>query len=132
MPPICPNKASFTAQMKSGTAPSPRLYLLTPQVESAMLSTGFADLGEAVRAADVAAVMLRLPDTDERTIINVAKRIATPVQEAGAALILDGRPDIVARAGADGAHLAGIGALMAALPRLKPNYMAGAGALRSR
>ena len=100
--------------------------------EPAALSDELAGLGAAVRAADVAAVLLRLRDTDERAMINLAKRIAPPVQAAGAALILDGRPDIVARAGADGSHLAGTEALEAALARLKPNYVAGAGGLRSR
>jgi len=119
--------------MKPRPAPTPRLYLLTPQVgEPAALSRELAGLGEAMRSADVAAVLLRLHDTDERSLINLAKRIAPPVQEAGAALILDGRPGIVARAGADGAHLAGTQALEAALPRLKPNFVAGAGGLRSR
>jgi thiamine-phosphate pyrophosphorylase len=54
------------------------------------------------------------------------------VQAAGAALLLDGRPAIVARAGADGAHLASPDALQAALPMLKPNFIAGAGGLHSR
>ena len=89
-------------------------------------------LAEALRAVDVAAVLLRLPDADERGLINLVKAIAPGVQDAGAALLLDGRPDIVARAGADGAHLAGPEALKAALPRLKPNHIAGAGGLHSR
>jgi thiamine-phosphate pyrophosphorylase len=111
----------------------PRLYLVTPKVgEAAALSGARVNLSEAVRAAGIAAVLLRLNETDERTMIELAKQIARPVQEAGAALIIDGRPDIVARAGADGAHLAGIEALAAALPRLKPNYIAGAGVLHSR
>ncbi|MBO0753399.1 MAG: thiamine phosphate synthase, partial [Bradyrhizobiaceae bacterium] len=41
-------------------------------------------------------------------------------------------PAIAARAGADGAHLAGPDALRAAVSSLKPRLIAGAGALRSR
>ena len=45
--------------------PIPRLYLVTPPVEDA---TAMArELSEAIAAADVAAVLLRLPAGDERT-----------------------------------------------------------------
>jgi thiamine-phosphate pyrophosphorylase len=54
------------------------------------------------------------------------------VQERGVALLLDGHPDIVARADADGAHLTGIDAFIAALDRLKPDRIAGAGGLKTR
>jgi thiamine-phosphate pyrophosphorylase len=50
----------------------------------------------------------------------------------GAAVLVNGRPDIVARGGADGAHLAGPDAVKAAVRTLKPNYIAGAGGLISR
>ena len=69
---------------------------------------------------------------DERTLINRVKAIAAVVQRRDIALLLDGRPEIVARAGADGAHLTGIEALRAALPTLKPDRIAGAGGLHSR
>jgi len=54
------------------------------------------------------------------------------VQRRDVALLLDNRPELVAKAGADGAHLTGIAALTAALPKLKPERIAGAGGLRSR
>src|SRR5262249_43304542 len=44
----------------------------------------------------------------------------------------DGYPDLAARAGADGAHLSGIDAFMAALATLKPARIAGCGRLASR
>ena len=71
-------------------------------------------------------------DSDERTLVNRAKAIAAVVQRRDIALLLDGRPDIAIRAGADGAHLTGIAALTAALGALKPDRIAGAGGLRSR
>ena len=90
------------------------------------------ELGAALAAGDVAAVLLRLTEADERTTINRAKTVAAAVQCRDIALLVDGRPEIVARAGADGAHLTGIEALRAALPTLKPDRIVGAGGLRSR
>ncbi len=110
--------------------PQPRLYLVTPPLaDTAAFAPGLA---AALEAGDVAAVLLRLEDADERTLINRAKAVAAVVQRRDVALLLDGHPEIVARAGADGAHLTGIDALAAALPTLKPDRSAGAGGLRSR
>jgi thiamine-phosphate pyrophosphorylase len=94
---------------------------------------GLADrLADALRAADVAAVLLRLPASDERNRITHAKAIAPMVQDKGAALLLDGFAELAARAGADGAHLTGIEAFRAALPTLKPARIAGCGGLATR
>ena len=90
------------------------------------------ELAAALDAGDVAAVLLRLADSDERTLVNRAKAIATVVQPRDIALLLDGRADIAIRAGADGAHLTGIAALTASLGALKPDRIAGSGGLRSR
>ena len=46
--------------------------------------------------------------------------------------MLDGQAEIAARAGADGAHLTGIEAFMAAVESLKPARIAGCGGLSSR
>jgi thiamine-phosphate pyrophosphorylase len=114
----------------SAAKPAPRLYVVTPVVVDPAALAG--PLGEVQAAADVAAVLLRLDDADERSLINRVKTIASAVQARGAALLLDGRPGIVARAGADGAHLAGVEVLRAALSSLKPDFIAGAGRLHSR
>jgi thiamine-phosphate pyrophosphorylase len=117
---------------KSDRAPPPRLYLTTPPAgDGEALATWLAP---ALEAADVAAVLLHLSQAphDERAAINAVKRVASVVQRADAALVLDGWPGIVARAGADGAHLRGIDALTAALPALRPDRIAGAGGLPSR
>jgi thiamine-phosphate pyrophosphorylase len=108
----------------------PRLYLFTPLLAdpAAFLPT----LERALPAADIAAVLLRLAEADERTLINRIKRVAAVVQRRDIALLVEGRSELVARAGADGAHLTGIAALRAALPVLKPDRIAGAGGLRSR
>jgi len=115
---------------QSGNRPNPRLYLLTPEVSDPAALSGA--LAEIFRAADVAAILLRLRETDQRGLINKAKAVAPSVQAAGTALIVASRPDIVARAGADGAHLVGPQALQSAIVTLKPNYIAGAGGLYSR
>ena len=110
--------------------PIPRLYLVTPAVaEPAAMQ---AMLGAAVRSGDVAAVLLRLAAADERTLINRAKALAPLVQDQGAALLLDGLPDVVAHVGADGAHLSDVTAFETALPTLKPARIAGCGGLQTR
>ncbi|KQP76399.1 thiamine monophosphate synthase [Methylobacterium sp. Leaf111] len=92
--------------------PRTRLALLSPH----RVEAGDADaLGAAITAAcaagDVAAVILRLAPVDERSLVNLVKRLAPAAHEAGAAVVVacahfDG--DLVsvsARGGADGVHL---------------------------
>ncbi len=110
--------------------PAPRLYLVTQRIDDA---GAFArPLEAALGAADIAAVLLRLAEADERTLIRQVKAIAPVVQHRNAALLIEGHPAIVARAGADGAHLSGYDALKQALPGLKPDRIAGAGGLQTR
>jgi thiamine-phosphate pyrophosphorylase len=111
--------------------PDPRLYLVSPAVADA---ASFADvLAAALTGADVAAVLLRLAGhEDERSLIKIGKKLAPVVQSTGAALLLAGHPDIVARVGADGAHLAGIDAFNAARAALQPERIAGCGGLTTR
>ena len=110
--------------------PAPRLYLATPVVDDP--SQLVADLPGLLAAADIAAVLLRLRETDQRTMISRVKALAPAIQDSGAALLLDGHVELVARAGADGAHLTGIEALEEALPTLKPDRIAGVGGLATR
>ena len=110
--------------------PAPRLYLVTPQIADA--SAFSSQLTAAMDAGDVAAVLLRLAEADERTMINCAKTLAAPVQDKSAALLLDGHAELVARASADGAHLTGTAAFTVAREQLKPDRIAGAGGLASR
>ncbi|MGX1169125.1 thiamine-phosphate pyrophosphorylase [Bradyrhizobium sp. USDA 372] len=110
--------------------PAPRLYLATPVVDDP--ATLVAALPELIASADVAAVLLRLKETDQRSMTSRVKALAPLVQKAGAALLVDGHPEIVARGGADGAHLPGIAALKEALPSLKPDRIAGVGGLTTR
>jgi thiamine-phosphate pyrophosphorylase len=110
--------------------PVPRLYLATPEVDDP--SPLVASLPDVLGEVDVAAVLLRLKPTDQRTMISRVKALAPAIQAAGAALLLDGHVELVARAGADGAHLTGIAAMEEALPSLKPDRIAGVGGLTTR
>jgi thiamine-phosphate pyrophosphorylase len=107
---------------------APRLYLVTPRGLDGLATR----LAEALEAADVAAVLLRMPDLDERGRINHTKSLVPTVQASGAALLVDGSADIAVRAGADGAHLTGIAAFDDALAALKPDRIAGCGGLHTR
>jgi thiamine-phosphate pyrophosphorylase len=91
-----------------------------------------ASLPGLLAAADVAAVLVRLKLSDQRTMISRVKALAPAIQNGGAALLLDGHVELVARAGADGAHLTGIEAFEDALPSLKPDRIAGVGGLATR
>jgi thiamine-phosphate pyrophosphorylase len=110
--------------------PVPRLYLATPVVADP--SSLIAGLPAVLAADDVAAVLVRLAPTDQRTMIARIKALAPAIQNSGTALLIDGPVELVARAGADGAHLAGIEAMQDALPTLKPDRIAGVGGLTTR
>jgi thiamine-phosphate pyrophosphorylase len=110
--------------------PRQRLYLVTPAISDPAAFAGA--LEQAVGAGDIAAVLLRLADGGERALIERTKRIAAAAQPRDVALLIDNRPEIVARAGADGAHVSGVAKFAAALSLLKPERIAGAGGLRSR
>ncbi len=110
--------------------PQPRLYLITPAIVEA--ETFALTLEPALSAGDIAAVLLRLAPADERSQINRIKAIAPLVQRQDAALLVEGHTGLIARAGADGAHLSGIDAITDALGALKPDWIVGAGGLTNR
>ncbi|MEA2835517.1 MAG: thiamine-phosphate pyrophosphorylase [Bradyrhizobium sp.] len=110
--------------------PLPRLYLATPMVDDPAALT--ASLPALLAGADIAAVLLRLRPTDPRSMISTIKTLAPAIQNSGAALLLDGHAELVARSGADGAHVTGIDAMEEAMPTLKPDRIAGVGGLATR
>lgn len=65
-------------------------------------------------------------------MIQRVKALAPVIQKAGAALLLDGHYELVARGGADGANVSGIEAMQEAMPTLKPDRILGAGGLITR
>ena len=110
--------------------PAPRLYLATQPVEDAAPLAPL--LEELLAVADVAAVLVRLAEADDRSKINRVKALAASIQKPGAALLLDGHVELVARAGADGTHVNGIEPMHDALEQLKPDRIVGVGGLHSR
>lgn len=121
----------MTSRRQLAERPAPRLYLVTQRLEDA--GELARTLEAALSAGAIAAVLLRPPyGMDERSLTKFVKQVAPVVQAAGAALLLEGHPDIVARAGADGAHLTGIEALTDAIAGLQPQRIAGVGGLFTR
>src|SRR5688572_5213938 len=80
-----------------------RLYLITPPAfELAPFSRALED---ALAGGDVAAFQLRLKDTSDADIVRIGAALKPIVQRAGAAFILNDRPDLAARLDADGVHV---------------------------
>lgn len=85
------------------TASRTRLYLITPP---AFALEGFAaELTHALAGGDVACVQLRLKGADDAAILTAAERLMPIVQAAGAAFLINDRPDLARIAGADGVHV---------------------------
>jgi thiamine-phosphate pyrophosphorylase len=80
-----------------------RLYLITPPAFA--LESFAAELAMALDAGDVAAVQLRMKDAKDGPILEAAETLIPIVQRAGAAFILNDRPDLAKRCGADGVHI---------------------------
>ena len=98
--------------------PAPRLYLVTPVIED-----GAAFRGQAPgrrRSSRRRGGAARLKDAGERDLINRVKLLAPIVQGKEVALVLDGHPDIAAKASADGAHLTGVEVFGAAVEGRSP------------
>ena len=80
-----------------------RLYLITPpQLDLAAFTPM---LVEALAGGDVAAVQLRLKHVSDAEFARIGAALARPIQEAGAAFIINDRPDLAARFGVDGVHV---------------------------
>ena len=88
--------------------PVPRLYLVTPRLQTPPPSPRRLTRRSPPPMSPRCCCAWRR--ADERSMIKRAKALAPVVQDAGAALMLDGHADLVARARADGAHLIGIDA----------------------
>jgi thiamine-phosphate pyrophosphorylase len=111
--------------------PTTRLMLVTPLVADAD-AMAFR-LMQAQAGGDLAAVLLRLAEGDERSRIERVKRLAGPVQAANVALVVETSALVAARGGADGVHLTGgPEAIAEARSSLKGERIIGAGGLRAR
>ncbi|HEV7256783.1 MAG TPA: thiamine phosphate synthase [Bosea sp. (in: a-proteobacteria)] len=111
--------------------PTTRLMLVTPLVADADAMA--FKLMQAQAGGDLAAVLLRLAEGDDRSRIERVKRLAGPVQAANVALVVEASALVVARGGADGMHLTGgVEAVAEARSSLKGDRIIGAGGLRAR
>jgi thiamine-phosphate pyrophosphorylase len=111
--------------------PPAQLVLVTPQISDAaafgQLIASVLDVGAA------ASVVLRLAVADDATAKQIVKTIAPIVQKRGAALLVEGWPTIVARAGADGIHcIDQKTGLRDALESFKPERIVGVSGVRSK
>lgn len=80
-----------------------RLYLITPPAfELAAFSQALKD---ALAGGDVAAVQLRLKDASDAEILRIGAALKPMVQDAGAAFVVNDRPDLAAQLDADGVHI---------------------------
>ncbi len=73
----------------------PRLYLVTPPLGDPGAIAD--DLAAALNAADIAAVLVRLAEGEERELVARIEGLRILIQSNGAALLLDGHPELVAR-----------------------------------
>jgi thiamine-phosphate pyrophosphorylase len=108
-----------------------RLYLITPPTLE--LATFSESLREALSGGDVAAVQLRLKHADDSDVLRAGAALKGIVQDAGAAFIVNDRPDLAARLGADGVHVGQEDARYAEARRqLGPDRIVGVTAHNSR
>jgi thiamine-phosphate pyrophosphorylase len=80
-----------------------RLYLISPPHLSA--KNFIIPLREALDGGDVASFQLRLKNVDDDAIRRATDLLRPIVQAAGAAFILNDRPDLAAELGCDGVHV---------------------------
>jgi len=98
-------------------APHCRLYLITPPAIRNM--TAFAaGLEAAMSAGDVAALQIRLKDAPEMQIAAAVAVLAPIVRRYETSLLLNDRPDLVARLDCDGVHIGQQDGTVAAARRL--------------
>ena len=80
-----------------------RLYLITP---AALDPRSFRDdLSRALDAGDVACVQLRLKDVDDDAVLRAGEALMPVVQRHDCAFLINDRPDLAHRLGADGTHV---------------------------
>lgn len=79
-----------------------RLYLITP----ANLDASFDDaLKRALDGGDVASLQLRLKDVADEDVMRAGERLMRIAQARDVAFIVNDRPDLAKRLGADGVHV---------------------------
>ena len=118
------------------TSQAPRqcsLYLVTPCLAAADAAAFAGIFAKALEAAPIACALVRLSPGSETHAEAVAAPLLRPARDADCALLIENDARLAVRLGVDGVHVAGAGAdLVAAVKRLKPERIVGAGSLRTR
>lgn len=113
--------------------PGCSLYLLTPLLSGADANAFASIFAEVLDAAAIACALVRLApgaQADAKAILAPLLRAAVA---ADCALLIETDARLAARLGADGVHVAGASAdLAAAIESLKPERIVGTGSLRTR
>ena len=110
---------------------SPRLMLVSPVLGPDSDFTSALD--DALGGAEIAALVLRVDrEAEERAVLKMLKPLVEAAQAKGAAVLIEGAPDLVGKSGADGAHVLGEAQAREAISRFKPEKIIGVGGLRSR
>ena len=119
--------------LTSQASPRCSLYLVTPLLSAADANAFVKIFAEALRAAPIACALVRLSADAQRNAEAALARFVRVAQDADCALLIENDVQLAARLGADGSHVAGAGQdLAAAIERLKPERIVGAGSLRTR
>ena len=115
------------------TSPRCSLYLVTPLL-SATDANGFGEIfAGALEAAPIACALVRLAPGSGTHAEAALGPIVGAARDADCALLIESDIRLALRLGADGVHIAGAGPdLEAAIERLKPERIVGAGFLRTR
>ncbi len=100
-----------------------RLYLISPPRIAPGDFSGV--LKDALKGGDVASFQLRLKHVSDDEIRRAADTLRPIVQAAGAAFILNDRPDLAAELGCDGVHIGQEDASYAAARAALPNGIVG-------
>lgn len=84
-----------------------RLYLITPSdLAGEDELVAFRDeLEKALAGGDVACLQIRLKDTPDDRVLRAAEVLMPVAHAAGVAVLINDRPDLAKRCGADGVHI---------------------------
>jgi thiamine-phosphate pyrophosphorylase len=109
------------------------LYLVTPLL-TATDANAFGEIFvRALEAAPIACALVRLAPGSEVHSDAAVTPLLRPARDADCALLIENDARLAVRLGADGVHVAGaVADLSAAIERLKPERIVGAGFLRTR
>ena len=106
---------------------------MTPPLDADAMAVFAPAFAEMLASGAVASALARLAPGTESDAKKIVARLLEISAPAGVALLVENDARLAARAGADGAHVAGGGAALSeALASLQPERIVGAGLLRGR